>query len=168
MPPCVPGARYPAVPIGRRSFRGIVQLKCISHLRFYLRTSLIFSLHPTASAYLRRAAMDGECRLLPPPASIRATIGLEVPMRLGTSSWVSPASFLAFYDSSRSSNSVSRASYSALTSASSSILLTVSSWVSIGSYLLHPPFGNSGFTGRWLPSLFHETVEHYGLGQIFN
>src|SRR5690242_16148081 len=41
--------------------------------------SRISKRHPTARAYLRRVATDGECCRLPPPASSRATAGVLVP-----------------------------------------------------------------------------------------
>lgn len=48
-------------------------------------TNLISNWHPTASAYFRHVAMDGECFLLPPPASSLAMADVFVPMRSATS-----------------------------------------------------------------------------------
>jgi hypothetical protein len=47
-----------------------------------LRTNLISRSHPTASAYLRKVAIEGECLLLPPPDSRRAMAGVFVPLQI--------------------------------------------------------------------------------------
>ena len=60
---------------------------------------------PTAAAYFRSVAIDGELRLLPPPASRRATAGVLVPIFSATSAWVSPALCRAPKSSSRSAKS---------------------------------------------------------------
>src|SRR5205814_10171574 len=115
--------------------------------------------HPTACAYLRSVAIEGECRWLPPPASSRATAGVFVPIRAATSACVSPACRRAFSSSSSRANSSVWASYSALTAGCLSIFLTNALCVIIRLYLSHPFAGNLQLLGRRLGRLLDEGVK---------
>ena len=113
---------------------------------------------PQAAAYLRRVAMDGECRSFMTLEMSRDTAGGLVPIRRAISAWDKPESCRARRSSSSNLNSGSRRSYSALTSGSVNSFLVNSLWLNME--YLSLSLGQSGNCFLYLLAIIIDAVRH--------